>query len=118
MGITWILYDASCPFCISCVNSLKNTLEKRMCKIKPLQNKTIMKLLNVKEELDFPEMKVIGDDRKVYGGVKGIVYVSKKIWWTTPLWAFSHLPLTMNILDYIYKLIAKRRHCHGSCEIK
>jgi len=118
MAFTWILYDATCPFCISGVHAFKKTLEKRNCKIKPLQNKIVMKLLNVKEGYDFPEMKVIGDDRKVYGGAKGIIYISKKIWWAKPLWAISHLPLTMNILDYIYERIAKRRHSHGTCKIK
>ena len=118
MNLTWVLYDASCPFCIGTINAFKATLEKRNCKIKPLQNKTVMNILGVEEGDEFPEMKVIGNNRKVYGGARGVVYISRKIWWTYPLWALSHLPLTMNILDYIYKLIAKRGHCHGTCEIK
>jgi len=118
MPTSWILYDASCLFCVSCINSLKKTLEKQNCKIKPLQNKTISKILNIKGESDFPEMKIIGEDRKLYGGARGIIYISKNFWWTYPFWAIAHLPLTMNILDYIYKQIAKRRHCHGTCKIK
>ena len=118
MNRTWVLYDASCNFCTSGAYAFKDTLEKRNCSIQPLQNKTIMKLLNVKEGEDFPEMKVIGNDCKVYGGAKAIVYICRKIWWASPLWALAHIPLMMGILDYIYKLIAKRRHCHGQCEVQ
>ena len=75
-----------------------------------------MKLLNIKEGDYLPEMKVIGKDRKVYGGARGIVYLSQKIWWANPLWALSHLPPIMNILDYVYGQIAKRRYCHGVCK--
>jgi|TARA_B100000214_G_scaffold167576_1_gene120359 predicted DCC family thiol-disulfide oxidoreductase YuxK len=117
MNSTWVLYDASCLFCIAGVNAFKSTLNKRNCKIKPLQDKTVMKILNVKEGDDFPEMKVIGDDYKVYGGARAIVYICRKIWWASPVWALAHLPGTMPILDFIYKEVAKRRHCHGQCEI-
>ena len=118
MKRTWVLYDASCNFCTSGAHAFKDTLEKRNCRIKPLQNKTIMKLLDVKEGEDFPEMKVIGNDYKVYGGAKAIVYICRKIWWASPLWALAHLPFVMGLLGYIYKLIAKRRHCHGQCEVQ
>ena len=62
-------------------------------------------------------MKIIGDDKKLYGGARGIVFLSKKIWWAWPLWALAHLPVTMSILDYIYKWIAKNRHRAVICEI-
>ena len=116
MNYTWVLYDATCPFCISGINIFKASLDRNGCKIRPLQNKTILKILNVDND-DFPEMKVIGSDKKLYGGARAIVYLSRKIWWTTPIWALSHLPLTLNILDYIYKSIASTWHCHGTCEI-
>ena len=60
MNYTWVLYDATCPFCISGINIFKASLDKQNCKIKPLQNKHILKILNVDND-DFPEMKVIGD---------------------------------------------------------
>ena len=118
MNATWVLYDASCPFCVAGAYAFKTTLEKRNCQIKPLQDKTVMKILDVKEGNDFPEMKVIGNDNKVYGGSRAILYICTKIWWTWPLWALAHLPLVKESLDYIYKLIAKSRHCHGKCEVK
>jgi len=117
MNYTWVLYDASCPFCTAGAYAFKNTLEKQNCKIKPLQNQTVMKILDVKEGQDFPEMKVIGDDSKLYGGANAIIYVCKKIWWASPLWALAHMPFARTIFDYIYKLIAKRRHCHAICEV-
>ena len=49
MNSTWLLYDASCPFCTSGAHAFKPSLEKRDCRIKPLQNHTVMKLLNIKE---------------------------------------------------------------------
>jgi predicted DCC family thiol-disulfide oxidoreductase YuxK len=116
MNYTWVLYDATCPFCISGINIFKASLDKNNCKVQPLQNKHILKILNVDND-DFPEMKVIGDDRKLYGGARAIVYLSEKIWWAKPLWALSHIPLTLNIMDYVYKLIANTWHCHGTCEI-
>ena len=72
MNLTWVLYDASCPFCIGTINAFKATLEKRNCKIKPLQNETVMNILGVEESDEFPEMKVIGNNRKVYGGARGV----------------------------------------------
>jgi len=117
MKAVWILYDAACPFCFSCVQLFKTTLKNNEYKIRPLQNLTVMKLLDIKKGEYLPEMKVIGRDRKVYGGAKAIVYLSKRIWWANPLWALSHLPPFMNILDYIYKQIAKKRQCNGICEV-
>ena len=117
MNSTWLLYDASCPFCTSGAHTFKPSLEKRDCRIGPLQNHTVMKLLNIKEGDYLPEMKVIGNNRKVYGGAKAVVYLSRKIWWARPIWALSHLPLIMNILDYIYGQIARKRYCQGVCEI-
>jgi len=84
MKYTWVLYDATCPFCISGINIFKSSLDKYNCKVQPLQNKHILKILNVDND-DFPEMKVIGDDRKLYGGARAIVYLSKKIWWANIL---------------------------------
>jgi hypothetical protein len=92
----------------------KLSLEKRDCKIRPLQNKTVMKLLDIKKGDFLPEMKVIGKERKVYGGAKAAVYLSKRIWWAKPIWALAYFPPFMKIMDYIYEQIAKRRHC---CEI-
>jgi len=117
MGTTWILYDGICSFCKSSVSNFERSLEKRNCKIKPLQDKTVMKILGINEGDDLPEMKIIGDDKKLYGGARGIVFLSKKIWWAWPLWALAHLPLTMSILDYVYKWIAKNRHRAVICEI-
>ena len=117
MNSTWLLYDASCPFCTSGAHMFKPTLEKRHCRIKPLQNQTVMKLLDIKEGEYLPEMKVIGKNRKVYGGAEAIVYLSRRMWWASPLWALSHLPLIMNYLDYIYREIAKKRYCNGVCGI-
>ncbi|MBJ35470.1 MAG: hypothetical protein CMB62_02510 [Euryarchaeota archaeon] len=117
MATTWVLYDGMCSFCKSSVSNFERSLEKRNCKIKPLQNKTVMKILGIKDGDDLPEMKIIGDDRKVYGGAKGIVFLARKIWWAWPLWPLAHLPLTMNILDYIYKWVARNRHRAILCEI-
>lgn len=77
-----------------------------------------MNILGIEEGYDFPEMKVIGNDNKLYGGARAVLFLCKKIWWASPLWALAHLPLVIDSLDYIYRLIAKRRHCHGQCEVK
>ena len=78
MATTWVLYDGICSFCKSSVSNFERSLEKRNCKIKPLQNETVMKILGIKEGDDLPEMKIIGDDRKVYGGARGIVFLCRK----------------------------------------
>ena len=74
MNTTWVLYDGICSFCKSSVNNFKKSLEKRNCKIKPLQNKTVMKILGIREGDTLPEMKIIGDDRKLYGGQKELYF--------------------------------------------
>ena len=60
MKPVWILYDDACPFCFSCVQLFRKTLKGNECKIRPLQNLTIMKLLDIKKGEYLPEMKVIG----------------------------------------------------------
>ena len=67
MSATWLLYDAECHVCTSGAYMFKATLEKRNCKIRPLQNQRVMRLLDIKEGDYLPEMKVIGKERKVYG---------------------------------------------------
>ena len=117
MNSTWLLYDAECPFCTAGAKMFKPSLEKRNCKIRPLQNLTVMKLLDIKKGDYLPEMKVIGKERKVYGGAKAVVYLSRRIWWAKSIWALSYFPPFMRIMDYIYEQIAKRRHWDGACEI-
>ena len=117
MNTTWLLYDEECPFCNRMVNMFRTILEKRNCKVKPLQNKTVMNILRINDSNDVTEIKIIGDDKKIYGGAKGIIFLSKKIWWAWPLWALAHLPLTMNIINYIYILIAKNRQRKAVCDI-
>ena len=65
---TWLLYDAECPFCTAGEKMFEPSLRKRDCKIRPLQSKTVMRLLNIKKGDYLPEIKVIGEERKVYGG--------------------------------------------------
>jgi predicted DCC family thiol-disulfide oxidoreductase YuxK len=117
MATTWIFYDGICNFCKNSAIIFEKSLKKRNCKIKPLQNKTVMKILRIRDGDVLPEMKIIGNDRKVYGGARGIIFLCKKIWWAWPLWALAHLPLTMNIMDNIYKWVAKNRHRAVLCEI-
>jgi len=114
---TWLLYDAECPFCTAGVKMFEPSLKKRDCKIRPLQNKTVMKLLDIKKGDYLPEMKVIGKERKVYGGARAVAYLSRRIWWAKPIWALSYFPPFMRMMDYIYEQIAKRRHCGGICEV-
>jgi len=52
------------------------------------------------------------------GGAKAVVYLSQKIWWARPIWALSHLPLIMDILDYIYEQIAKKDTVMGSVKYR
>ena len=114
---TWLLYDAECPFCTAVEKIFEPSLRKRACNIRPLQIKTVMRLLNIKKGDYLPEIKVIGEERKVYGGAKAVVYLSKRIWWARPIWALSYFPPFMAIMDYVYEQIAKRRHCGGVCEV-
>ena len=86
------------------MSNFERSLEKEIVKLSLFKNKTVMKILGINEGDDLPEMKIIGDDKKLYGGARGIVFLSKKIWWAWPLWALA-LPVTMSILDYIYKWI-------------
>ena len=50
MIYNWVLYDATCPFCISGINIFKGSLDKNGCKTKPLQNKNILKILDVNDD--------------------------------------------------------------------
>ena len=114
---TWLLYDAECPFCTAGAKMFEPSLRKRDCKIRPFQSETVMRLLNIKKGDYLPEIKVIGEERKVYGGAKAVVYLSKRIWWARPIWALYYFPPFMSIMDYVYEKIEKRIHCAGVCEV-
>jgi hypothetical protein len=64
-------------------------------------------------------MQVITRRGTVLGGVEAYAYIWRHIWWTLPLALLCHLPLTREILKWLYRRLATNRHrIAGTCKLQ
>ena len=89
----WVLYDGSCGFCSRWVPSWETTLKKRGFHIAPLQADWVAGKFNLSpNELttDFRLLLANGEKR---AGAEVYRYLMRRIWWATPLYFLSVLPV-------------------------
>jgi len=120
----WVLYDASCPFCLHLLARVQNTLQEGGFRPEPLQSSWVRDYLNLPEDQLLAEMRVMTRKGRVLGGADALVYLASELgakrrpWWAWILVISSNIPFAMPLLRYAYRWIAARRHCRqGFCSV-
>jgi predicted DCC family thiol-disulfide oxidoreductase YuxK len=113
-----IYYDDECQVCRAMLRRFGRPLARRRFTFVPLQSPGAARVLGLSDEHLLDEMRVRFDDGAVCGGASAVAAIARRIWWAWPLWALSHVPGVMPLLDVAYRWIARNRHClNGACEL-
>ncbi len=91
-----VFYDGNCQFCTIWARRGERWLGKRGFRFVPLPEPS-------------DEMKLVTRDGETIGGAHVVVYLTRQIWWAWPLWAISHVPGVMRLLERGYRRIAAER---------
>ena len=114
----WVFFDRDCSVCTGLARRFQRPLESRGFGLAALQDPRTQALLDLPPAELLREMRVASAEGKIYGGAAAIVYLARQVWWAWPLYAASHLPGVMRLLDAGYRWIADHRTCSsGACSI-
>lgn len=106
----WVLYDGDCGICTRMAWWFARALERRGYRLVPLQAPWVVARLGLPREKLLEELRVLTPDGVHVGGADAIVYLARRIWWATPLYAASLVPGAMPLLRRGYRWFAGRRH--------
>ena len=107
----WVFFDRDCRICSLLARRFRRTLESRGFGLAALQDPRVQALLNLPSGELLREMRVATAEGEIFGGAAAIVCLSRQIWWAWPLYATSHLPGAMRLLDAAYRWFADHRTC-------
>jgi len=101
----WILYDGRCGLCTRGVARLGPIVQRRGFRLTPLQS-----LIGRAFDTGKDEMQLITASGTVLGGMDAYAYICRHIWWATPLFVLWHLPVSHQLLRWMYRKLATNRY--------
>lgn len=114
-----IFYDGDCRFCTAGAKRWGPTCAKRGFVMTPIQSPGGRERLGLQEGQVPDEMKVETRNGRILGGVDGILYVMRAIWWAWPAGVIGMLPGVHWLLVRWYRRFAATRNCRGgACKLE
>jgi predicted DCC family thiol-disulfide oxidoreductase YuxK len=107
----WIFYDRACSFCRELAQRFENVFAKRGFRFEPLQQEWVERRLKLTRDEALEEMRVLTTDGEVFGGADAVVYLSRQLWWGTPLAFLARIPFVHAALHRVYRWVAAHRTC-------
>ena len=107
----WILYDRDCRFCRELALRFENVFAKRGFRFEPLQQTWVQERLNLTREQLLEEMRVLTTAGEAFGGADAVIFLTRQLWWTTPLAVLARLQFVHAMLDRLYRWVAAHRTC-------
>lgn len=113
----WVLYDGNCGFCSRWVPFWENTLVRRGFRIAPLQEEWVAEKFALSQDELTAELRLLLASGETRAGAEVYRYLMRRIWWATPLYLLSQLPILRNLFDAGYRAFADNRYwisrtCH------
>ena len=108
---------ASCGFCSRWVPFWQNTLRKRGFLIAPLQADWVAEKFNLSENEVTSDFRLLLAHGEKLAGAEVYRYLMRRIWWATPLYFLSTLPILRDLFNAGYRAVADNRYwisrrCH------
>ncbi len=108
---------ASCGFCSGWVPFWQNTLRKRGFLIAPLQADWVAEKFNLSENEVTSDFRLLLAHGEKLAGAEVYRYLMRRIWWATPLYFLSTLPILRDLFNAGYRAVADNRYwisrrCH------
>ena len=101
-----VLYDGECRVCIAMANRFRPMLQRRGFQMAPLE---------IRSDQPASEMALLGKTGEYRGGADAIIFISRFIWWAWPLRVIAAFPGGLRALRWVYRYIARNRHCLSRC---
>jgi acetyl esterase len=113
----WVLYDGDCGFCSRWVPFWGQTLARRGFRIVPLQAEWVAEKFALSQDKLTADLRLLLASGESRTGAEAYRYLMRRIWWATPLYLLSRLPLLRNLFDGAYRAFADNRYwisrtCH------
>jgi predicted DCC family thiol-disulfide oxidoreductase YuxK len=120
-----VLYDGECRFCCSQINILRRLDGKKRLRFVSLHEPEVQENYpDLSREQLMEQMWIVSPDGQKFGGADAVRYLSRRLPMLYPFAPLLHLPFTMPLWRWMYRLVAKYRYriagknCdNGSCSI-
>jgi predicted DCC family thiol-disulfide oxidoreductase YuxK len=114
---SWLLYDGNCGFCSRWVPFWERTLARRGFRIAPLQDEWVAGKFELSEDELIADFRLLLASGEKIAGAEVYRYLMRRIWWATPIYLLSTLPLLRRLFDAGYRAFADNRYwisqtCH------
>ncbi len=106
----WVLYDGSCGFCSRWVPFWKNTLARRGFDVALLQSEFVRERLGLSEDELLTDLRLLLADGGQVRGANVYRYITRRIWWATPVYLLAVCPGFRWVFDRGYLTFAKHRY--------
>jgi predicted DCC family thiol-disulfide oxidoreductase YuxK len=106
----WVLYDGDCGLCSRWVPFWESTLKKRGFRIAPLQADWVGKKFALSEQELTSDFRVLLANGERLAGAEVYRYLMRRIWWATPFYVLSVLPMFRMLFDAGYRAFADNRY--------
>jgi predicted DCC family thiol-disulfide oxidoreductase YuxK len=110
----WVLYDGACPICCRLARLAENPCTRRGFDLAPLQAPWVRECLGESGPDLLTALRVITPAGDSYAGADAILFLARRIWWTSPVAFLAKLPGVTPLLRRAYDFCAERR-CRGVC---
>ena len=110
-GADVVIYDGSCGFCRSQVARLARWDTRGRLAFVPLQDPVVLERYpDLTHERLLEEMVVVDRTGRRHGGADAFRYLSRRVrrlWWLVP---WMHIPGSMPLWRFVYRLVARHRY--------
>ena len=114
-----VFYDCDCHICSASARRWSPVWARHGFVATPLQSHEARERLGLAVGELPDEMKVETRSGGILGGIDGMLYVYRHIWWAWPAWLIGHLPGIHAFLVWRYRRFAAQRICgDGACGSK
>jgi predicted DCC family thiol-disulfide oxidoreductase YuxK len=113
-----VLYDGQCGFCSRWVRYWVGTLERRGFAIASLDEPWVAEKINTPREELLTDIRLLTADGQLISGADVYLYVTRRIWWAWPFYAFFSLPGFNRLMHLGYRRFARNRyHISHACRL-
>jgi predicted DCC family thiol-disulfide oxidoreductase YuxK len=113
-----VLYDGQCGFCSRWVRYWAGTLERQGFAIASLDEPWVAEKMNTPREELLTDIRLLTADGQLISGADVYLYVTRRIWWAWPFYAFFSLPGFNRLIHLGYRWFARNRyHISHACRL-
>jgi predicted DCC family thiol-disulfide oxidoreductase YuxK len=113
-----VLYDGQCGFCSRWVRYWAGTLERQGFAIASLDETWVAEKMNTPREELLTDIRLLTADGQLISGADVYLYVTRRIWWAWPFYAFFSLPGFNRLIHLGYRWFARNRyHISHACRL-